>query len=124
MGEEPVIEHCGKPLEFRLPTDQDIEKNGGHWLDYVPEEATCGVCKTYFQRKQGSAFAYKRLSLRGNRGNYLCTNCNTPVETKNVSHRILIGKPYRIHPLSITELVPYCPKCEGEPSKEGKPIKF
>jgi hypothetical protein len=111
--EKKEIKCCGKPLEFRL-------ERGVDWQSYVPETATCFSCKSYFEKKPEKDFAYKKSNSRGS---YKCTNCNSEVKGVTRAHPIWDGPgPCSGGGQCEYEQIPYCPKCEQEPTSSGLPI--
>jgi hypothetical protein len=86
--------------------------------NYFPETADC-ECGAKYRRKPGAVNMYIQ---RGD--DFLCTVCGEKIMAAEVAHSIHDG-PF---PLSGSgrvqyEAVPYCPKCEKEPSFHGMPIK-
>lgn len=123
MGANDLVEHCGLPLEFRLPTPDLIARKGGP-LEYIPERAECKVCSTYFERKPGSVIAYRYTDICMADSNFVCTECGSPVMSKLVLHKVMRGKPYRVVPNRFfIEGMPFCPSCENEPADFGRPLK-
>ena len=107
------IKCCSKPLEFIL-------QEGQSWQVYTPETATCGKCNTYYEKKTGNNFAYKKV-----REGFVCTKDGETILDVEVAHPIWDG-PF---PMSGSgrckyENVPYCPKHEKEPNYHGMPIQI
>jgi hypothetical protein len=94
---------CGKELVFT---------KGGHSV----HQAKCDNCGSYYQHLGGEGL-YKTID---NGQNWFCVKCKGEIEGVTVHYPVHDG-PF---PLSgsgqvITEMVPYCPKCEKEPNSSG-----
>jgi hypothetical protein len=109
-----IIKCCSKSLEFIL-------QEGQSWQAYTPEIATCSKCSTYYEKKEGKDFAYKKI----NDFEYICTVDGKVINAVKVGHPIWDG-PF---PMSGSgkcqyESVPYCPKHEKKPNYNGSPIQI
>ncbi|MFH1210499.1 MAG: hypothetical protein V1645_01150 [archaeon] len=108
-----VIECCKKPLVWRV---QKVDRQDVYFPAYVPEVSDCPDCKSYFERKPGNSIAYKSTD----RKSYSCTVCGSEVMGGTVAHPIHDG-PFHLSGSGKChyETVPYCPKCEKQPSSSG-----
>ena len=100
---------------------QSMAKEGQSWQVYIPETATCSTCNTYYEKKKGKDFAYKKLE----KGGYVCTLDGKVINAETVAHPIWDG-PF---PMSGSgrcqyESVPYCLRHEEKPNYNGEPIKI
>lgn len=112
-----VIECCKKPLLWTVETV-------GDWQAYIPESASCPECRAYFERKSGGSIAYKSLD----NVSFSCSVCGSEIMRGTVAHPIHDNNPFPLLGSRIRqcyyEYVPYCPKCEKEPSSSGSIINI
>ena len=107
-----LAECCNEPLKFKdLPG----------CLDYPVQGIHCTKCETIYEKRKDGKVMY--VHEKGVNKLY-CGTCGSDIISAQVAHPIHDG-PF---PLSGSgrcnyETVPYCPKCEGEPSFHGSFIK-
>jgi hypothetical protein len=114
-----------KDLEFKVQKEWITFRRENSWAVHIPEvaEDTDG---DKFMRRMGSERIYKVVGKNeGENYNYVCNDCGSDIMSARVAHPIHDG-PFpgsgsgRCH----YESVPYCPKCEDEPSFSGAPISI
>mgnify|MGYP001610061615 CR=1 FL=1 len=108
-----------KNLEFHVNAEWLIYEKKYPWLTFVAEEATDGRGNTYQRNKKKSdSLIYRKVG-----DGYACTNCGSEIEQTEVIHPVWDGPfPCSGSGQTAKEFVPYCPKCEKEPSSNGSPI--
>ena len=97
------IECCGRKLT-------GWEEVGGH--SYKILRTTCEDCKTFYGVKRNVGVVYVEKPGKKTR----CLDCGSEIRRKRVSHSNHIKGTLMRGGDNIEEDVPYCPKCESEPS--------
>ncbi len=106
-----------KQLEFKINEEWQELLKKYPWMTFVPEIAKDSQGNEY-QRKRGSSAVYKKVN-----DSYVCVSCNSEIQQTEVIHPIWDGPfPCSGSGETAKEFVPYCPKCEKEPSSSGSPI--
>lgn len=85
------------------------------WAAFKQEVAEKDGVK--YLRKAGGSVIYKKVDSR-----YICNDCGETIMARSVAHPIWDG-PFPCSGRCHYEDVPYCPKCEKEPSFDGEPIE-
>jgi|GEM_PF-2360648 len=106
-----------KDLAFSVSAEWQRYSKENPWASVIPEEARDSEGHT-FQRIVGKSVIYQQIE-----GGYMCVTCGSEIECVEVIHPIWEG-PFACSGSGRTakEIVPYCPKCEKEPSVYGVPI--
>lgn len=111
-------------LEFSVNAEWKKYAQENPWLAFLPEFAK-DTNGQEFMKGRGRSVAYK-IKHENEKGEqtYECAQCGGEILSAKVAHPIWDGPA----PMSGSgqchyESVPYCPKCEKEPSFNGIPIQ-
>ncbi|MEK6842339.1 MAG: hypothetical protein AABX84_00850 [Nanoarchaeota archaeon] len=86
------------------------------WFDFLIEIAKQG--NDIYLRKRDSNVVYRRVTDK----EWNCTNCDEIIMVINRIHSVYDGPDDLSGRSTKLEQVPYCPKCEEEPSSYGSSI--
>jgi hypothetical protein len=101
---------CNVPLEWA-----DVSQP---WADHKIERAECVVCDTIYECRGTGSVIYVMEET-----GFACFDCHSPIRSARVAHPIHDG-PFPLSGFGRCEyeIVPYCPRCETEPSSKGSCI--